>query len=462
MVKKEQSRTAQVEMFSVEEFVPQNHLLRKIDAAVDFTHIYDFVDELYCQNNGRPGVDPVVLFKMVLIQHLYGIPSLRKTAEEVCANVYYRWFLGYMMNEQTPHFSTVSHNFKHRFTEETVEKIFYWILSEIEHAGYLSPEAVFVDGTHVKANANIKKAVKKAVPTAAKIYEEQLMREINEDREEHGKKPFDDSKPPEEKIVHESTTDPESGVFHKGEHKKCFAYTAQTGCDKNGYILGTVIVPGNIHDSVSFDPLYDSLTAHYPQVKNIVADAAYKTPWISKRIIDDERIPVFPYKRPMSKKGFFKSYDYVIDEYNDCVICPENQVLNYATTNRDGYKEFKSKGYICKDCKSKRFCTENAKSEKLVTKHIWSDYLELVEDYRHTFGIRELYEKRKETIERVFADAKEKHAMRFTYYRGLAQVSKWVKLKFAAMNLKKYAIHKWNKEKGGFIFLFIRLFSYSI
>lgn len=129
----------------------------------------------------------------------------------------------------------------------------------------------------------------------------------------------------------------------------------------------------------------------------------------------------------MSKKGFFKPYDYVLDEQFDCVICPENQILNYATTNRDGYKEFKSKGYICRNCKSRNICTENSKSEKLVTKHIWWEYLEKVEDYRHTYGIRELYDRRKETIERVFADAKEKHSMRFTYYRGLAQVSKWVR-----------------------------------
>ncbi len=111
----------------------------------------------------------------------------------------YRWFLGYLLNEQTPHFSTISYNFKNRFTAETIEKVFYWILNEIEQAGYLTPETVFVDGTHIKANANMKRAVKKAVPKAAKIYEEKLMEEINEDREEHGKKPFDDTKPPKEK-----------------------------------------------------------------------------------------------------------------------------------------------------------------------------------------------------------------------------------------------------------------------
>lgn len=116
MIRKEESRTSQLELFSVEEFVPQDHLLRKIDAAVDFTHTYDFVEDQYCKDKGRPGVDPVVLFKMVLLQHIYGIPSLCKTAEEVRANIYFRWFLGYMMNEKTPHFSTISHNFKHRFT----------------------------------------------------------------------------------------------------------------------------------------------------------------------------------------------------------------------------------------------------------------------------------------------------------------------------------------------------------
>ena len=220
--------------------MPADHLLRKIDSAVDFSHIYDIVEDLYCADNGRPSIDPVVIFKMVLIQHLYGLPSLRRTVEEIKMNVAYRWFLGYPMNEQIPHFSTVSYNFKHRYTEKTIEDIFYWILNEIETAGYLSPEAVFVDGTHIKANANLKKAVKKAVPQAAKIYEKQLMEEINEERNDHGKKPFDESKPPEEKEISESTTDPESGVFHKGEHKKCFAYTAQTCCDKNGYIMDVI------------------------------------------------------------------------------------------------------------------------------------------------------------------------------------------------------------------------------
>ena len=439
----------------MDELVPDNHLLRRIDSAVDFTHIYDFTEKLYCHNNGRPSVDPVVLFKMVLIQHLYGLPSLRRTAEEVSLNAAYRWFLGYTFSEKTPHFATLSYNFKHRYSEETIEEVFNWVLYEIEGAGYLSPEAVFIDGTHIKANANINKKVKKSIPVAAKIYEEKLMREINQDRECKGKKPFEpDDNTPEEKEITISTTDPESGMFHKGEHKKCFAYEAHTACDKNGFIIDVDVTGGSVHDSRAFDGLYDKVIDRYPEVNVIAADAAYKTPWICKKIIDDGRIPSMPYVRPKTKELGHKWYEYVYDEYYDCVICPEYRVLEYSTTNRDGYREYKSKPYICGNCPTRQSCTQNAKFIKTVTQHIWFDYIELAEDYRHTPEIKAIYERRKETIERVFADAKEKHAMRYAPYRGLAQVTKWVRFKFAAMNLKKFADRRWREVFLSFFLAF--------
>lgn len=76
MLNKNEENRQTVEIVSLEEIVPQEHLLRKIDAAVNFNHIYDLVEDLYCPDNGRPSIDPVVLFKIVLIQHLYGIRSL--------------------------------------------------------------------------------------------------------------------------------------------------------------------------------------------------------------------------------------------------------------------------------------------------------------------------------------------------------------------------------------------------
>lgn len=83
MLKTGKQERHQIEFVCMDELIPEDHLLRKIDSVIDFTKIYEIVSDLYCENNGRPSIDPIVLFKMVLIQHIYGIPSLRKTADEV-------------------------------------------------------------------------------------------------------------------------------------------------------------------------------------------------------------------------------------------------------------------------------------------------------------------------------------------------------------------------------------------
>ena len=389
-----------VEFVVIDQLVPKEHLLRKIDAAVDFTQLYEMVEPLYCEDNGRPSIDPVVLFKMVLVQHLYGLTSLRRTAEEVSANNCYRWFLGYPLQEETPHFSTVSYNFRHRFTDD-------------DNDPPASPRK------H-KDNTSKKKLARRK------------------------KQGF--------RTVTKSVTDPDCGLFVKGGHKRQFAYEAHTACDKNGFVLETVVTPGNVHDSVAFDEVYDKVTENFPQVEAVVADAAYKTPHICKKVFDDGRVLSTAYKRPQTMKNGHEWWKYVYDEFYNCVICPEYQPLKYSTTNRDGYREYKSDPNICAACPTRERCTHSRDCIKTVQRHIWKDYEELADDARYTPVYAQLYKCRKETIERVFADAKEKHAMRYTQYRGLAQVTNWVKLKFAAMNLKKLATWKWRNLLSSFRF----------
>ena len=144
----------------------------------------------------------------------------------------------------------------------------------------------------------------------------------------------------------------------------------------------------------------------------------------------------------MTKKDFFKKHEYVFDEQNNCYICPRDQVLNYSTTNRNGYKEYKSNSKICENCLYSVKCTESKNFTKVVTRHVWEDYMESIEDIRHTIGSKEIYKKRKETIERVFADAKENHRMRYTRYKGIDKVRNELSLIFSCMNLKKLAIWK--------------------
>ena len=333
----------------------------------------------------------------------------------------------------------------------------------------------------MKAAANRKKAKKILVAKkAARFYDEQLRKEIDADRESHDKRPLKDRDDEDmsgggtsEAVLKEqkqSTVDPESGWFHKGEHKEVFAYSVQTACDRHGWILDYTVHPGNEHDSRTFPVLYKKLRLFEP--KTMVMDAGYKIPAIAKMLIDEGITPILPYTRPRSKKGFFSSKEYIYDEYYDCYLCPNDQVLKYSTTNRDGYREYKSDKRICESCPYLSQCTASKMHQKVITRHIWQDYIDICEDIRLTPEGKDTYALRKETIERNFGTAKEHHGMRYTQQRGKEKMSMKVGLTFACMNMKKLANilsrHAKHSPDGdsfhGFLsYLFLQLnrFSYS-
>jgi transposase len=159
--KSRENSTSQMQIVSVDQLVPEDHLLRKIDAAIDFSFIYDLVEDRYCQDNGRPSIDPVTLIKIPIIQYMYGIKSMRQTIKEIEVNVAYRWFLGLDFYDKVPHFSTFGKNYKRRFEgTDLFEQIFTKILLQCMKQGLVDTDTMFVDATHVKAAANRKKAKK--------------------------------------------------------------------------------------------------------------------------------------------------------------------------------------------------------------------------------------------------------------------------------------------------------------
>ena len=454
MTKDADKKREQMMIFCMDDMVPKDHMLRKIDKAINWRFIYELVEEKYCPDNGRPSLDPVILIKLVFIQYLYGIKSMRQTIKEIEVNVAYRWFLGLDMLDPVPHFSTFGKNYTRRFKDtDLFEQIFSYILEQCMKFHLIDTSVVFIDSTHVKACANNKKKRTRVAHQEALWFEEELKKEIDEDRRNHGKKSLkdkddNDKQPPSSgdgpseenaktKEIKCSTTDPDSGWFHKGEHKQVFAYGVQTACDSKGWILGYSVHPGNQHDSRTFIDIYNKIQKFH--LEKIGMDAGYKTPAIAHRVIEDGIEPIFPYKRPQTKDGFFKKYEYVYDEYFDCYICPENKILSYSTTSRDGYREYKSKCGDCVNCPSRHKCTESKDCVKVVTRHVWADYLEICEDIRHMSENKQIYDMRKETIERIFGTAKEYHGFRFTRYIGKARMDVKVGLTFACMNLKKLA-----------------------
>lgn len=123
------------------------------------------------------------------------------------------------------------------------------------------------------------------------------------------------------KTITVSTTDPDCGLFVKGEHKKQLAYEAHTACDVHGVVLAVEVTPGNVHDSVAFDDEYDHVVEQFPNVRTFVADSAYKKPHICKKVFGDNRVLSTAYKRPMTMKGGHAWWNYMYDEHFDCIIC---------------------------------------------------------------------------------------------------------------------------------------------
>lgn len=215
-------------------------------------------------------------------------------------------------------------------------------------------------------------------------------------------------------------------------------YSINAACDRYGFILGSHVSSGNMHDSKNYQPLLINVLNKFPdEVKLLAADAGYIAPHIAKVTADNDIRICLPYKRPMTKKGYFKKYEYVYDAYYDVYICPNDKLLTYSTTNREGREVYKSNPTDCLKCTLRDKCTQSSNSQKVVERHVWQEFLEEANHLRHTKLNKRVYKLRSETIERVFGDAKEKHGMRDTKYRGLQKNVDHTLLIFACMNLKK-------------------------
>ena len=153
MTRDADKKREQMLMFCMDDMVPRDHLLRKIDRAINWNFIYDLVEDKYCADNGRPSLDPVLLIKIVFIQYLYGIRSMRQTIKEIEVNVAYRWFLGLDMLDEVPHFSTFEKNYTRRFKDtDLFEQIFFHILDECMKYHLVDTSVIFADAFYNKKN----------------------------------------------------------------------------------------------------------------------------------------------------------------------------------------------------------------------------------------------------------------------------------------------------------------------
>ncbi len=429
------------EIVSLEEMVPADHLLRKVDAVLDLDFVYDIVTEKYTLDNGRPSIDPVVLVKIVLIQKLFGIRSMRQTIREIETNMAYRWYLGLGFADRVPHFSTFGKNYTRRFSDNTLfEAIFARIIDLAMAHGLIDTSHLYIDSTHIKANANRNRYTHADHVQTARAYQADLDAEINRQRVQDGKKPMppnDSPLPVRRRKV--STTDPDAGYYVKGERERQFAYSWHACCDANGFIIDHHVTPGNIHDSTQLPVMVDRLEARGILPLTLAVDAGYKTPHNAHFLLSKTIVPCMPYTRPHGVQGMFTTRDFLYDAHYDQYICPNDAVLTYRRTDREGKKLYMSDPAQCRDCPLLAQCTTSRTHVRQIQRHVWQDDLDIVEDLRHVDTIKQQYRMRSQTIERRFGDAKEQHGMRWTKYRGIGKVTMDAMLVGVALNLKKLA-----------------------
>jgi transposase len=195
MLGKDEEKQCQFMFINLDDFVPQDHLLRVIKRTIDFSFIYDKVKDLYSPI-GRRSVDPVLLVKMLLIGYWYGIPSERKLEQEVKLNLAYRWFLGLDLAETVPDHSTISQNRRRRFKKSPLfQEIFDTIVSRCVAEGLVTGEVIVTDSTHIKASASRQRVEKIWVEKTPTEYMQMLEQEaqqldaqLQQRREAAGKK----------------------------------------------------------------------------------------------------------------------------------------------------------------------------------------------------------------------------------------------------------------------------------
>lgn len=295
------------------------------------------------------------------------------------------------------------------------------------------------------------------VEVTPKAYLKELDKAIAEDRKKHGKKPLKkkdndngglgggDSSEPEKKEtknIKQSKTDPESGFMHRDGKPKGFFYLDHRTVDKKANIItDTYVTAGNVNDAEPYiDRLKEQIEKFNFETKSVGIDAGYNTAYICKKLWDMGINGAVGYKRSNRQQGSYGKFMFRYISEWDTYICPQRKYLEYRTTNREGYREYKSKQEHCSSCPRQKECLTEKQSCRSLQRHIWEDFKDWQRLYTLSDSGKEIYKQRKEHIERSFADSKQLHGLRYCRLRGLAGVGEQCLLTAAVQNMKKIAL----------------------
>ena len=437
MLKKAREKQCKAVLVTIEDMMPKEHFLRDLDHYVSFDFIYKRVEHLY-SDIGKGSIDPVVIFKMLLLGYLYGIYSERRLETEVQVNIAYRWFLGLDLDERVPDHSTFSQLRRRKFKDSSLfQEIFDEVVRRCMEAGLVDGELLLTDSTHVKANVNDAKReviIVKEEPSAYMkrldelALQEGLIAEVGKTSPQSKEKT---------KEVTKSITDPDAGILKRPGKPTGFHYLSHNTIDGNSGIITDVhVTPGNVKDSTPHsERIQHQINKFGFGTKEVGADMGYSSGEIHNDMLK-MGIKTYIPKCPFSNQfpGVYGKENFTYDNERDCYVCPNGCILKYSTFRKgNGNKRYAASYKDCSNCPLKSNCCTGA------CRTIERGYHETEAEIQHknneTYRYTQIMRKRQIWCEGNNSHQKARHCLTRTKMRGLERAKEQCLFSACALNL---------------------------
>ena len=424
--------------FCLDDFVPADHVLRRIDAVLDLSWLRAELAPYY-SHTGCPSVDPELMIRMLIVGYCFGIRSERRLCQEVGLNLAYRWFCRLGLEDKVPDHSSFSVNRHGRFRDsDIVRKVFEEVVRGCMASGLVGGEGFAVDASVIEADASRFKRVEGSAIEWTD--EERARRPIREylDALDGENAPVNPERAP--KAL--SPSDPCAAWTTRSRHKVMFGYSLNYLIDtKEAVIVDVEATPTRISKEVDATETMLERTEECFDLKpeRIAGDVAYGTGemlgWLVEREIEPH-IPVWD--KSQRNDGILSREDFSYDQERDVYVCPQDKTLKTTGTLHGGKTLlYRSSKVDCDGCPLKPRCCPTTPSRKVPR-----DVNEAARDHVRSLMGSEAYVqsgRERKKIETLFGDAKRNLGLTRLRLRGLTGARDEFLLTATVQNLRRLA-----------------------
>jgi transposase len=406
---------------NLDQRVPRDHLLRKIEQQIDFEFIYQEVKDTY-GGNGNVSIPPPVILKMMLLLVLYNVRSERELMETVPMRLDWLWFLGYDIDSEVPNHSVLS-KARARWGVELFKNFFERIVWQCVEAGLVDGRKIFVDSSLVDADASNNSVID---IQSLEIHLHENYKKLEARLEEVGGSSDSSRGDIKHNSRYMSTTDPDAGIVNRGKPK--LYYQVHRAVDgRSEVITATETTSGDVNEAHEMIPLLESHHLNTGiKVETVVADRKYGTienflachdRGVEAHLPDLREI----LSKRTEKQKIFGEEQFEYDRESDTYGCPAGHRLKPKSLHQSRQsRDYAAPKKICAACDLREQCTRN-KSGRTIKRHLRQEDLDRMREASRSAKAKRDIKMRQHLMERSYARGT-RHGFDRARWRGLWRV----------------------------------------